>query len=38
VTGEDLTQLKTEWKGIKIFGKDSMFQVPTDTLFKKTEK
>ena len=33
LTGEDLTQLKNEWKGVKIFGKDSMTVVPSDTLF-----
>jgi hypothetical protein len=38
VTGEDLTQLKTEWKGVKIYGKDSMTVVPTDTLFTKPAK
>lgn len=38
VTGEELTQLKSEWKGVKIFGKDSMTVVPTDTLFTKPAK
>ncbi|MEY4727871.1 MAG: hypothetical protein RLZZ390_395, partial [Bacteroidota bacterium] len=38
VTGEDLTQLKNEWKGVKFYGKDSMTIVPTDTLFTKPAK
>ena len=35
---DEIDQLKKDWKGVAIFGKDSMFQVPTDTLFKKAEK
>jgi Leucine-rich repeat (LRR) protein len=38
ITGEDLTQLKSEWKGVKIYGKDSMTVAPTDTLFTKPAK
>jgi Leucine-rich repeat (LRR) protein len=38
VTGEDLSQLKSEWKGVKFYGKDSMTVVPTDTLFTKPAK
>lgn len=34
----EIDQLKKNWKGVSIYGKDSMFQVPTDTLFKKAEK
>jgi uncharacterized membrane protein len=38
ITGQEITQLKNEWKGIKIYGKDSMTVVPTDTLFTKPVK
>jgi hypothetical protein len=38
VTGEELTQLKSEWKGVKFYAKDSMTVVPTDTLFTKPSK
>lgn len=38
VSAEDLTKLKSEWKGVKIYGKDSMTVAPTDTLFTKPAK
>jgi uncharacterized membrane protein len=38
ITGQDITQLKNEWKGVKIYGMDSMTVVPTDTLFTRPAK
>jgi Leucine-rich repeat (LRR) protein len=38
VSAEDITLLKVDWKGVKIYGKDSMTVVPSDTLFTTPEK
>jgi uncharacterized membrane protein/mono/diheme cytochrome c family protein len=38
LSAEEINQLKNEWRGVTIYGKDSMTIVPSDTLFTKPVK